>query len=622
MSRLGGLLVLLGGTALAAGVYEYARTVEPPVVHTMEPARAAERVTAGIRAFESAVHERAATLAQLLVLRAAIGTDPATVQDLTRDERSFNVGPGEAIELAQRADGRVTTLLRVPEGAPPLPLAADGQTLALAGGTLVAIDVERVAPTDPTLPGGAIGVSRAQALDDVVGAVAIDEHAMLGARLELGGQRIELGGGIAANAPTVSVALPLPGAPQLVVPAQPPPSTLARQLKAVAAGLLALGWIGGLVIARLGRRRAPKPDDTLLDVTGVPGDRKSAQATQLGVPAPPIVVAPRPARPIPSSPTAQTNPFAAPPVPRRLGRYEPLELLGKGGTASVYLARATGEAGFERRVALKVLRPEFARQQKIRSMFLDEARLASRVDHQNVVQIFDLGRAGDDYFIAMEHVDGADLESLLDTLRHARKPMPIELALGVARRICDGLEAAHTARDPSGAPLDLVHRDMKPGNVLLSRSGAVKVADFGIAKATPQRHQTNTGETKGTVQFMAPEQRMGKSVDVRADVFGAGAIAYELATGLALNLDLRKLAELGLEGWPHLPPVGEVRAGAPPELQEILWQALAYRPEDRFASARALEQAICDVMVSRGWHVSDRDIGAFVTATLPQRGAA
>src|SRR5690606_35478562 len=157
----------------------------------------------------------------------------------------------------------------------------------------------------------------------------------------------------------------------------------------------------------------------------------------------------------------------------------------------------------------------------------------------------DLGKIGNDYVIVMEYVDGVDLERLLASARSAQRLVPIDVGLGIVCRICDGLNAAHKALAPDGTPLNIVHRDVKSANVLVSRQGGVKVVDFGIAKATQQAHQTIAGETKGTPSYMAPEQRVGDTVDVRADVYSVAAVAYEILTGHAVNLDLAALAHLG-----------------------------------------------------------------------------
>ena len=195
----------------------------------------------------------------------------------------------------------------------------------------------------------------------------------------------------------------------------------------------------------------------------------------------------------------------------RVGRYTIIRQLGRGACADVFLARADGPAGFEKRVALKVLRREMTRDQQIVEQFLAEARLASELSHPNIVATLDLGM-GDDYFIAMELVDGTDLWRLGETLRRLGQQMPVAVALTIVRRVCDGLHAAHTAVDARGESLRVVHRDIKPANVFLARNGMIKIGDFGVARAQQlNRPQLTTfGMVKGTTQFMPPEQRTGE----------------------------------------------------------------------------------------------------------------
>jgi serine/threonine-protein kinase len=339
-----------------------------------------------------------------------------------------------------------------------------------------------------------------------------------------------------------------------------------------------------------------------------------------GAPAPPP--APELSPPAP----APTPPIAPAPTPvGRIGRYTLLRPLGVGGMAEVFLARAEGEAGFGKLVALKVLQPFFARQPPVVDLFLDEARLAAGLDHPNVVQIHDLGRAGDQYFIAMEYVDGADLAQLLEATRAAGVPVPVPVAVAILRRICDGLHAAHTATGPDGDPLGLVHRDVKSANIYVSRNGAVKVGDFGIAKATHaiRMSRTEIGQIKGTPGYMAPEHRLGQEVDPRADLYGVGAVAYELLSGQPINLDLVALLERGTDGWPHLPPLRRLRTDVPLALDAAVTRALAYQREARFPDCATLEAALAAVAALTGvGSADDKEIGRWARALLDGRASA
>jgi serine/threonine-protein kinase len=286
--------------------------------------------------------------------------------------------------------------------------------------------------------------------------------------------------------------------------------------------------------------------------------------------------------------------------------------------AEVYLARAEGEAGFERLVALKVMHDDMVLNENFVSHFLDEARLASRLSHPNIVAITDLGKAGDKYVIAMEYIDGADLERLIQSGARRHVQIPLRVALAIARRICDGLHFAHSVVDDSGRPLDLVHRDVKSANVFVARTGAVKVGDFGIAKsaATARSAKTEIGQVKGTAAYMAPEQRLAQDVDRRADVYSVGAICYELLVGREINLDLAMLAHLGRAGWPHLPKPSVVRDELPAELDEVVFKAMAFERDDRYASCEAFEQALAEIADRHGLSATDKVIAQWIVGEL------
>ncbi len=202
--------------------------------------------------------------------------------------------------------------------------------------------------------------------------------------------------------------------------------------------------------------------------------------------------------------------------------------------------------------------------------------------------------------------------------RAAQRQVPIDVALGILCRICDGLNAAHKSTTPDGAPTNLVHRDVKSANVLVSRQGGVKVVDFGIAKAAQQSHLTIAGETKGTPSMMAPEQRVGEQVDVRADVYAVAAVGYEVLTGHGVNLDLAALAHLGVENWPHLPPPSSLRPQLPPELDQILLGGMSFQRERRPADCATLEATLEQLMKKYGLSCTDKDIARWVQGELAQ----
>jgi serine/threonine protein kinase len=207
-------------------------------------------------------------------------------------------------------------------------------------------------------------------------------------------------------------------------------------------------------------------------------------------------------------------------------------------------------------------------------------------------------------------------------VRARGEKVPLRVGLTILRKICDGLHAAHTAMDVEGKPLELVHRDVKAENVLISRSGAVKVGDFGIAKANQQVHKTQLGELKGTAAYMAPEHRTGQAVDKRADIYGVGAIAYEVLTGNEVNLDLAMLAHLGREGWPHLPAPTTVRADLPPELDAIVFKALQYEKDARYSTCETFEEALEVVQSRHGLNASDKVVAQWVESVISSTPAS
>src|SRR5438067_12165066 len=214
------------------------------------------------------------------------------------------------------------------------------------------------------------------------------------------------------------------------------------------------------------------------------------------------------------------------------GSYRLQRRLARGGMAEVFLARLVGVEGFERRVAIKRILPHLSDSEEFRAMFLDEARLAAQLTHPNIVHIYDFGKVDDYYFIAMEYVDGVDIGRIIR--RAKERPVPFELAARILADTCAGLDFAHKAVDAVGRKLDVVHRDVTPQNVLVTYDGAVKLVDFGIAKAQFAAGRTRPGVVKGKYAYMSPEQVEGRSLDGRSDVFSAGICLYELITGLPL----------------------------------------------------------------------------------------
>lgn len=544
-----------------------------------------------------ALAARAAELAALAKMPSALATDPETVRDLTDKELPLALAEGESITLAQRFhDGRQAVLLSLPaENVPKV--TAPGGSAGLQGGQLVLFHAVSVVPTE-----------RAQELSGIVVVSSIVEARTIlatlpawspGARLGVGEGFLVLGDS-GAGEPGVAVPLVLPGGLDgslVLVDA----GRTRRAALGGGAGVLALLCLALSFSARRRARDAERPISVATppatSVTSVP------PATELDM-------ASAPALPVQSA----ANPC--------IGRYTLVRKLGEGGMAHVFLARFEGEAGFGKLVALKVLQPSFAAHPVAVELFLDEARLVATLDHPNIVQIHDLGRADDRYFIAMEYVDGCDLGRMLEGLRARDECVAVPYALAILCRLCDGLHAAHTARGPDGAPMHIVHRDVKSANVFLARTGAVKLGDFGIAKATHALRASRTamGQVKGTPDYMPPEQRLGLDVDARTDVYGIGAVAYEMLSGRHVNLDYVALAGRGLQGWPHLPRLVTLRADVPVALDDMILKALSYERGDRFADCADFERALQSVARAVGM-ATDKDLGGWVRAELDARTA-
>src|SRR5262249_47010687 len=216
----------------------------------------------------------------------------------------------------------------------------------------------------------------------------------------------------------------------------------------------------------------------------------------------------------------------------RLGKYQLLRKLATGGMAEVFLAKTDGPMGFEKLLVIKRILPHLAEDPQFVEMFLGEAKLAAQLNHPNLVQIFDFGRAEGSYFIAMEYIDGPNLRTLQVRARDLRRMVPFPIAARIVSWAAEGLAYAHDFQDlATGQPLHLVHRDVSPDNILVGRSGTVKLVDFGIAKATGQSHQTQAGTVKGKVAYMAPEQLRGEPLDRRVDLYPLRIGPSELCTG-------------------------------------------------------------------------------------------
>jgi Protein kinase domain len=279
-------------------------------------------------------------------------------------------------------------------------------------------------------------------------------------------------------------------------------------------------------------------------------------------------------------------------TPERLGRYRVLRPLARGGMAELFLARATGIQGFEKLVVVKRVLPELARDADYVGMFLDEARLAARLHHSNLVQVYDIGEADGLPFYAMEYLDGHDVREIMRALQTRREKLPLEHAIIIAIGVAAALHYAHEMKDEEGRTLGIVHRDVSPQNVAVTFDGGVKLFDFGVAKAKRRSTETRHGTLKGKIQYMSPEQCRGDEVDRRSDVFSVAILLWELITGRRLfggNSDFGVMKSIAES---DAPKPSLVWTECPPELEAIVMRGLRRERQGRYATTEELQLAL------------------------------
>ncbi len=335
-------------------------------------------------------------------------------------------------------------------------------------------------------------------------------------------------------------------------------------------------------------------------------EKPAAAPAPSPVPAPKPVPAPAPKpEPVPApKPVAAPAPAAAPKArpgagsPGGFGRYQLLEKIAAGGMAEVYRARMRGEEGFEKIVAIKRILPHMADNDDFITMFIDEAKLAAQLTHNNIIHIYDLGKEDAYHYIAMEYVEGKDLRSILKTASEKGFPLPVDLALFIASKVANALDYAHRRMGLDGKELNLVHRDVSPQNVLISFEGDIKLCDFGIAKAATKVQQTQAGALKGKLQYMSPEQAWGKKVDRRTDIFSLGIVLFEMLAGERLfsgDTDLTILEQVR-DARSEAPSLKNPEV--PKKVDQIVLKALAKNPQDRYQNASEMEKDINSVLYS------------------------
>ncbi|MGE3630548.1 MAG: serine/threonine protein kinase [Sandaracinaceae bacterium] len=304
---------------------------------------------------------------------------------------------------------------------------------------------------------------------------------------------------------------------------------------------------------------------------------------------------------------------------RKLGRYEVLLMLASGGMANVYVARAQGVAGFERLVAIKVLHPHIAHDEEFISMFLDEARLAARLRNPNAVGTLDISdTVGDGYYLVMEYVEGDHFGNLMRAAARGGERLPTPI---VARIVMDGLTglmAAHTLTDATGQPLDLVHRDISPHNLLVGTDGIARITDFGIAKAQVRLSSTRDGQFKGKLSYMAPDQAASGDADQRSDLFSMGIVLWEALTGRRLFRGENNADVLNKILNPEVPPPSAFAPELAP-FDAVTARALAKDPPDRFQNADEFLEAVENAATGAGGVATPRSVAREVAKWLGEK---
>jgi serine/threonine-protein kinase len=293
-------------------------------------------------------------------------------------------------------------------------------------------------------------------------------------------------------------------------------------------------------------------------------------------------------------------------------RFRVVEKIDMGGMAEIYRGYATSLEGIQKEVAIKRVLPQLTKNRKFVAMFLDEARLSMHLNHGNIVQVFDVGRADDIYFIVMEYVDGHNLRRVFQRASERNVRIPVEIAVFVAMEILKGLAHAHEKRGMNGEPLQIVHRDVSPPNILLSKAGEVKLTDFGLAKAVTQLELTDPGVVKGKFSYLSPEAAEGRMVDQRADIFAVGTVLFELLANRRLFLGKTDLETVELVRKAEVPSVHTLNAEIPKDLDRILGKALARDPRKRYPSASDFAKALAEFLSVSGLHVTSLDLASFV----------
>jgi serine/threonine-protein kinase len=319
-------------------------------------------------------------------------------------------------------------------------------------------------------------------------------------------------------------------------------------------------------------------------------------------------------------------PSESPPafLPCGFGRYQLLERLAVGGMAEIFRARVVGDQGFDKVLVIKRILPHLAVDPDFLAMFIDEAKLQSSLHHPKIVQVLEFGQADGQYYMALEFVDGMDGLALLRACAHKRQRMPVRLAVHIAAEVLDALDFAHQKIGADGRPVGVVHRDVSPSNIFISRRGDVKLGDFGIARAGERERQSKTqaGTLKGKYGYMAPEQVIGADVDGRADQFALGIVLSEMLMGRRLFTAPNDLDVLLMVRDARLDRLEKHGRDIPPPLRAVLNKMLARDPEQRFPTAGAARDILQEFLFEARQRVSAGDLGSFLQQNLEARAPA
>ena len=649
--------------AAGLGLRVRSPAVAPAAVDLETPARASLlRVEQALGAQARALEPAAAAAARLPELTAALnmGADQATVQDLLDNEDWWApyrtefplsavlteiplavVGPGAGhlatSNLVQggRRRGATTSGLLPGEGrafvaaTAPVSLKAARQP-GRPGGDQAGDKAAEPKTTPIVLLGRLVDEKMLQKVAELTGdLVGLTDGSRL---IEAGGQRepIRILGGLVGHergapltlgAGWIGAATPIDGGGLFIVVASmgaaatagPPAATEATPTRAalglwlaVAGGLsLGVGVVGSAAPRRRRRPGARSEAQTVASTAaastgdaaaGIPGADGGAAAAEPAEASPRAITLPMPSSP--GAAAGGTEPM--PGKPLRMGRYELIERIGEGGMAEIFFAVARGAENFVRHFVVKRMHPQLARSREAVNQFIDEARLQSALVHSNIVPVFDFGKAGGEYFLALEYIHGRDLGQLVQMhVEKLGRPMDVAPAFFVVHEVLEALAYAHGQTAKDGRPLEIVHRDVSPGNVLVSYQGEIKLTDFGIAKAGRRVSRTEAGMVKGNASFMSPEQARGETVDHRSDIFCAGLVMFYCLTGQLLyrgETTLNRL--LRAAAGPATSQFGQIDH-LPLPAAKVLRRALAIEPGRRYASATEFARELAASMSTR-----------------------